>query len=81
MAWITPAMAQRVNSLIPWEIEYPIQPTMSWPTPVAFPFALLKRTDEAEVAHWHFVLLQDVDGSRNHEAHDGETRRCLYRHR
>jgi hypothetical protein len=24
---------------------------MSWPTPVVFPFPLLKRTDEAEVAH------------------------------
>jgi hypothetical protein len=61
--------------------ECPIQPTISWPTPAFFPFARLKRTDEVEVARCHFVLLQDVDGSRNHEAHDGETRRCLYRHR
>lgn len=51
MAWITPAMAQRANAPIPWAIECPIQPTMSWPTPVVFPFPLLKRTDEAEVAH------------------------------
>src|SRR5664280_395317 len=33
MAWITPPMAQLVNPPIPWEIECPNQPTMSWPMP------------------------------------------------
>src|SRR5664280_783897 len=33
MAWITPPMAQLAKAPIPWEIECPIQPTMSWPTP------------------------------------------------
>src|SRR5664280_1912039 len=33
MAWITPPMAQLANPPIPWEIECPNQPTMSWPMP------------------------------------------------
>src|SRR5664280_2066961 len=33
MAWITPLMAQLANPPIPWEMECPNQPTMSWPMP------------------------------------------------
>src|SRR5664280_352767 len=33
MAWITPPMAQLAKPPIPWEIEWPNHPTMSWPMP------------------------------------------------